>query len=60
MEKRRLCLCSIFLFLVCLLFFVYTQAGNLLLSGFVNLFCDMIKAVFLPILDFLSRILGGF
>ena len=36
------------------------ETGNVVLLGFVDFFLDMIKAVFVPIFDFLSKMFGGF
>ena len=60
MELKSLFLCSIFLLVVGSLFFASIQTDNVVLSGFVDFFLNMIKAVFLPIFDFLSKLFGGF
>ena len=60
MELKSLFLCSIFLLVVGFLFFDSIQTDNVVLSGFVDFFLDMIKAVFLPIFDFLLKMFGGF
>ena len=60
MELKSLFLCSIFLLVVGFLFFGSIQTDNVVLSGFVDFFLDMIRAVFLPIFDFLSKLVGGF
>ena len=57
MELKNLFLCSIFLLVVGFIFFGSIQTENVVLSGFVNFFLDMIRAVFLPIFDFLSKFL---
>ena len=60
MKLISLFLCSIFLLVLGFLFFDSIQTENVVLSGFVDFFLNMIRAVFVPILDFLSKLFGGF
>ena len=60
MDLKSLIVGSIVLALLGFICAISIETGNFLLSGFVDLFLDMIKAVFLPIFDFLSKLFGGF